>query len=156
MKYSAACRIALSAALVLASAACDGKKEPAPGTAASAATAATAATGAPASAPSPGTVAKVWTGSQPAADGGAARKVTLEMKADGTGLLTIDAGGKVVTRNGKWAVAETAVSFDPIEKDGSPGSRVVWALNEGRLSPIAWSGDDWGTSGPPTLDKAPK
>ncbi len=152
MKSEAACLVALSAALALAPAACGGKKGPA----AAPPSVSAVPSAVPAAAPSAETVAKTWTGSQAVPDGGPARKVTLEMRKDGTGVLTIETGGKITPRNGKWALVETTVRFDPIEKDGSPGSQIVWAFRDGELAPSAWSGDDWGTSGPPVLDKAPK
>ena len=159
MKTAAALPLALGLgfALALVPAACGGKKEAPAGAPAAPSMAAGPAPAAAAGAPSEKMVATTWTGSQAAADSTPARKVTLETKADGTAVLTVDLGGKVTIRNGKWRTQEMTVSFDPIEKDGSPGSRINWSFQQdGRLAPTAWSGDDWGSSGPPVLEKAAK
>ncbi len=132
------------------------RKSDAPGQVPSpAAPASSAAPGAPAAAPAldASTVAKSWTGSQPAVDATPARTVTLDLKGDGTASLTIVVGPKTTVRNGKWRTDGPTVQFDPVEKDGSAGSRIIWSLFEGRLHPSAWSGDDWGTGGPPALDR---
>ena len=99
------------------------------------------------------TVAKSWSGSQAAVDGAPARNVSLDLRGDGTASLTIVVGEKTTVRTGKWRTEGPTVQFDPVEKDGSSGSRIVWALVEGNLVPNAWSGDDWGVNGPPTLER---
>lgn len=138
--------------LVSGLAGCGGKSAaPAGGAAPSAAAPATAGAARPAVEAS--TVAKSWTGSQAAVDTTPARTVTLDLRGDGTASLTTVVGSQTTVRTGKWRTEETTVQFDPIEKDGSAGSRIVWSLVEGRLVPSAWSGDDWGTGGPPALDR---
>lgn len=133
-----------------------GRKSDAPGQAPSpAAPASPSASGGTGAAPAidASTVARSWTGSQPAVDATPARTVTLDLKGDGTASLTIVVGPKTTVRTGKWRTDGPTVQFDPVEKDGSAGSRIVWSLIEGRLHPNAWSGDDWGTGGPPALDR---
>jgi len=147
----------LLVALGIGLVACGGKPAAPGGTGAPAAPAAPAATASTtattAQAIDASTVARSWSGTQAAVDGAPARTVGLDLRGDGTASLTIEIGEKKTVRTGKWRTDGPTVQFDPIEKDGSPGSRIVWSVLEGRLVPNAWSGNEWGAGGPPALDR---
>ena len=97
----------------------------------------------------------IYQGHAPAADA-ARRQFTLNLKTDGTAVLTTLFIGKGrASERGRWSLSgrQITLSFDPIGPNGPPRP-ITFRYHHRKLSPVTWDTGEWGSAGPPVLSRS--